>query len=342
MKQKNNLLVKNGSRTKKVFIIAEIGNNHEGSFKIAKKLVNLAAKAGVDAVKFQTFKVEEFVNKSDKKRFKTLKKFQLTYQEFQKLKKIANKKKLFFISTPLDIQSANFLKKNSDFIKIASSDNNFFPLLDNLIQSEKKIILSTGMTSFEQIKIIISYLEQKIGKKKLINKLSLMHCVSSYPVKDVNANLKSIPFLIDNTDLNIGYSDHTIGSTGCLGAVALGAKIIEKHFTLDKKFSNFRDHSISADFTELKEIVINIRKLEKQLGRVQKLITKSEKILLKKVRRSAFSRHPIKKNEILTLKNIKFLRDQRNKNFLNLKDFVGKKSKKNLSSNSIINKIDIF
>ena len=342
MRQKNNLVINDGFKFNKVFIIAEIGNNHEGNFNIAKKLIHLAAKAGVDAVKFQTFKAEEFVKKNDKKRFKNLKKFELTYKEFQKLKIIANKKKLFFISTPLDIGSSNFLKKNSDLIKIASSDNNFFPLLDNVIKSKKKIILSTGMTNFKQIKIIIRYLENKIGKKKLKNKLCLMHCVSSYPVEDMYANLKSIPFLINKTDLIIGYSDHTIGSTGCLGAVALGAKLIEKHFTIDKKFSNFRDHSISADYEELKNIVMNIRKMENQLGTLKKTILKPEKILLKSVRRSAFSRYPIQKNEVLTLNNTKFLRDKFNKNFVSLKSLIGKKSKKKINSDKIINKNSIF
>ena len=113
-------------KSKKTFIIAEAGNNHEGNLSNAKKLVNLAAKAGVDAIKFQTFLTEKFINKKDKKRFKQLKKFQLNFNQFKQLKDLANKKKLKFISTPLDIFSAKFLIKNSDIIKIASSDNNFF------------------------------------------------------------------------------------------------------------------------------------------------------------------------------------------------------------------------
>ena len=198
------------------------------------------------------------------------------------------------------------------------------------------------MTNFRQIKLIISYLENKIGKKKLKNNLCLMHCVSSYPVEDKYANLMSVPFLISKTDYTIGYSDHTIGSTGCLGAVALGAKVIEKHFTIDKKFSKFRDHSISADYEELKNIVINIKKMQNQLGAFKKIILRPEKKILKSVRRSVFSRHKIKKNEVITTSNIKFLRDESKKDFLNLRDFVGKKLKKKINSNKILNKNNIF
>ena len=122
---------------KKTFIIAEIGNNHEGNYSIAKKLVKLAAKAGVDAVKFQTFKVDEFINKKEKKRFKQLKKFQLSFNQFKNLKKIANSYNLRFISTPLDYESSNFLLQNSDIMKVASCDNNFFPMIQNIVGKKK-------------------------------------------------------------------------------------------------------------------------------------------------------------------------------------------------------------
>lgn len=157
--------IKNFDLKKKVFIIAEIGNNHEGSFKIAKKLILLAAKAGADAVKFQTYKTENFIRKEDAKRFKQLKKFELTYEQFKKLKKFAHQNKMRFISTPLDIESANFLIKNTDVIKIASGDNNFFPLIENILNSKKSIIISTGMTNFTQIKKMLRIIFKIIGKK---------------------------------------------------------------------------------------------------------------------------------------------------------------------------------
>ena len=133
--------LKNFDLKKKVFIIAEVGNNHEGNFSIAKKLVHLAAKAGADAIKFQTFRTENFIRKKDIRRFKQLKKFELSYEQFKSLKKLAHIKKIQFISTPLDLESADFLIKNADLIKIASSDNNFFPLIEKVLKSKKSIIL---------------------------------------------------------------------------------------------------------------------------------------------------------------------------------------------------------
>ena len=302
-------------KDKKTFIIAEIGNNHEGNFNLAKKLIFQAAKAGADAVKFQTFKTEEFISKANKKRFKQLKKFELSFSEFKKLKLLANKKKLYFISTPLDIMSAKFLKKNSDIIKISSGDNNFFPLLDIIISSKKKIIISLGLTNLQQIKILINYLSKKIGRKTFKKRISLLHCVTSYPVENKYANLKSIPYISNKTGLSIGYSDHTIGISACLGAVSLGANIIEKHFTLNKNYSTFRDHSISADYNELKTIVLNIRKLENQIGKHEKKVSYPEKKIIKSIRRSAYSSRFIKKNEVLSFNNIKFLRSSKSNKF---------------------------
>ena len=330
------MILKKNKFKKKVFIIAEVGNNHEGNFNVAKKLIHLAAKAGADAIKFQTFKTENFINKKNKKRFNQLKKFELKYNQFEKLKKIAHKKKLFFISTPLDIASAVFLNKTADIIKIASSDNNFFPLLDVVTKSKKPLIISTGMTSFSQIKHLISYFNKKVGKKVTEKNISLLQCVTSYPVEDKYANLNSIPFLIKNTKLRIGYSDHTIGYEACLGAVALGAKIIEKHFTLSKNYSKFRDHAISSDFAELKKIVDGIRKLEKQMGFFDKKILKPEKKIIKLVRRNVHATQNIQVGSKINLGNVKFLRKTSTDDYLHLKDIIGKTTKKKIFRNQRI------
>ena len=322
---------------KKTFIIAEVGNNHEGNFAIAKKLVNLVAKAGADAVKFQTFKTQNFIRKNNKKRFNQLKKFELSYKQFEILRELAHKNKIKFISTPLDLESADFLIKNSDAIKIASGDNNFFPLIEKSLTSNKPLIISTGMTEIKDLKYLIKTLKHKIGKKKVMNKISLLHCVTSYPVEDKYANLKSISYLKNKLNINIGYSDHTIGNEACLASVALGAKIIEKHFTLDKKFSSFRDHALSADFNDLKNLVKSIRKIEKQLGNYNKIILKPEKKILKIVRRGVYSKKKIKKGEKVTLKNSIFLRPSQSVSYLHLKKILKKKVMKTISKNQIIN-----
>ncbi len=326
----------NFKKLKKIFIVAEIGNNHEGNYKIAKELIKLAAKAGVDAVKFQTFKVEEFINQKDQKRFKQIKKFQLNFNQFKNLRKLANEHKLRFISTPLDFQSSNFLLKNSDIIKIASSDNNFFPLIDNIVQFKKPTIISTGLLNLKQILHLKKRINKKIDKKTMNENISFLHCVTNYPVNPRHANLNSIKFLINKLDQCIGYSDHTVGKEACLVAASLGAKIIEKHFTLDKKYSDFRDHSISADYKELKEIVISIRKIEKLMGENNKEIQECEKPYLKIVRRMPYAKKDIKKNEIISFSNVSFLRSNKSKNFFDLENIIGKKTKKKIIKNQLV------
>jgi N,N'-diacetyllegionaminate synthase len=329
--------LKNFDLKKKVFIIAEVGNNHEGNFSIAKKLVRLAAKAGADAVKFQTFRTENFIRKKDIKRFKQLKKFELSYEQFKSLKKLAHIKKIKFISTPLDLESADFLIKNADLIKIASSDNNFFPLIEKVLKSKKSIIISTGMTNTSQIKDLTNYIYKVIGKKSAEKRIALLHCVTSYPVEDKFANLRSVEYLIKNSKLTIGYSDHTLGNDACIAAVAMGAKIIEKHFTINKKFSKFRDHALSADYTDLKNIVSRIRKVEKQLGRFNKEIQKPEKKLIKIVRRAAYADRDIFPGEKVSIKNVKFLRPSLTSNFFYLKKIIGRKIKKTFYKDQKIN-----
>ena len=329
--------LKNFDLKKKVFIIAEVGNNHEGNFSIAKKLVRLAAKAGADAVKFQTFRTENFIRKKDIKRFKQLKKFELSYEQFKSLKKLAHIKKIKFISTPLDLESADFLIKNADLVKIASGDNNFFPLIEKVLKSKKSIIISTGMTNTSQIKDLTNYIYKVIGKKSAEKRIALLHCVTSYPVEDKFANLRSVEYLIKNSKLTIGYSDHTLGNDACIAAVAMGAKVIEKHFTINKKFSKFRDHALSADYTDLKNIVSRIRKVEKQLGRFNKEIQKPEKKLIKIVRRAAYADRDIFPGEKVSIKNVKFLRPSLTSNFFYLKKIIGRKIKKTFYKDQKIN-----
>lgn len=329
--------LKNFNLKKKVFIIAEVGNNHEGNFVIAKKLVHQAAKAGASAVKFQIFKTENYVRKKDKKRFNQLKRFELSHKQFQFLKKLAHKNKLKFIATPFDLYSADFVVKNADIIKIASGDNNFYPLIDKVLKSKKPIIISTGMTNASQIKILTNYIVKAIGKKESEKRISLLHCVTSYPVDDKFANLRSIDYLIKNSKLTIGYSDHTLGNEACIAAVTIGAKIIEKHFTINKKFSKFRDHALSADYLDMKNLVKGIRKIEMQLGKFNKEILKPEKKMVKIVRRAVYADRDILSGEKLNFKNIKFLRPAITSNFNSLKKVIGKKIKKNFYKDKKIN-----
>ncbi len=319
----------------KTFIIAEIGNNHEGDIKIAKKLIIFAAKAGVDAVKFQTFNTEEFVNSNEKKRFKRFKKFQLTEKEFTELSRFAKKRKLKFISTPFDIKSAKYLNKIVDCFKISSGDNNYFQLIKQVLTFKKYTIISTGLLSFKEIKQLISFVKKN---KFPLSKLSLLHCVSAYPVSAEEANLSSISFLKKNLNVSIGYSDHTSGVEASMIASSLGAEIIEKHFTLDKNFSKFRDHKLSSDPKEMSRLVSLIRKTETMLGKFDKKISKTEILNKKATRRSIYARFDLKKKEIITYNKIKIVRPENGLSPYKLSRIIGKKVLKNIKKNEPIKK----
>lgn len=324
---------------RKIFITAEIGNNHEGNFQLAKKMIVEAKKCGVDAVKFQTFIPDLFVSNEDKFRIKRLKKFQFSHDQFKKLSEFSKKVGIIFYSTPFDLGSARFLNKIQNIFKIASSDNDFDLLIETLAKFNKSLIISTGLADLNLIKKAkkIVHKEWKKIKKKQNRNLILMHCVSSYPVKDEEANLKTIQNLKKNfPDCIIGYSDHTIGSTASLAAVSLGAMYIEKHFTIDKNYSNFRDHKLSSDPKEMKELVLNIRRLEKLLGTDTKKIQKSEKYNLKMIRRKAVALNDIDKRKKISNKDIKWVRASKGFTYNQKKKIINKITKKKIFRDQII------
>ena len=324
--------------TKKIYIIAEIGNNHEGSVVTAKNLIKSAYRSGVDAVKFQTYITEEYVTKSNPS-FKRLKKFELRPEDFIELYSYAKKLNLDFISTPLDFSSAKLLIDLCSQIKVASGDNNFYDFIEYLLNKNKKLIISSGLTSMRDLRDLVKFILKKKGVKYLKNNLTLMHCVTSYPVEDQMANLLSVRFMKENFSkyqIKIGYSDHTIGLTAPIAAVALGAQIIEKHFTLDKNFSKFRDHKISLEPEEMKLLVSHLRKLEKQLGTYGKNIQKSEKKFTKIVRRNLFAKIKIFKNEKLNKRNVLFLRSKLKYHNNLRRNLFNSKSKKNYLPGDLI------
>jgi len=317
----------NLNKLKKTFIIAEIGNNHEGSFNVACKLIKEAKNAGVDAVKFQTFKTEDFISPHERKRFKKLKKFELSYEDFEKLSVIAKKNDLKFISTPLDINSAIFLNNIVDCFKIASGDNNYYDLIKTVLNFDKPTFISTGLLHFTEVKNLVEFIK-KIGFD--FSRLSLFHCVSDYPVSYEEANLLSIKFLKKKLPLTIGYSDHTIGKEASVIAVSLGAKIIEKHFTLSNNFSKFRDHQISLNPIDMKQLVSSIRKTELMLGLEEKKIQKSEFKNLDLTRRSIYSANNFNKNSIIKKNMIKILRPANIYKPNDLKKILNKKIKRKI------------
>ncbi len=310
-------------KDKKTFIIAEAGNNHEGSFRHAIQLIDAASKTGADAIKFQTFITEKFISKKEKKRFKILKKFELTHEEFYSLWQYSRKKKIIFFSTPFDLKSASFLNKFVKIFKISSPDNNNLVLIDQVLKFKKKTLISTGMLSNKETQKLYKFI---IGKSKLKN-IGFAHCISSYPAKYKDVNIKQILYLKKKfKNIDIGYSDHSIGISAPLAAVTLGAKFIEKHFTLDNNFSKFRDHKLSLNPNDFKKMVDEIRNTEKiniiNSGRRRDHNGKSL------LRRSLYAISDIKVGESIDQKNSIFLRPNnknRNIDFVKFKKIKSKK-----------------
>ena len=324
-------------KKKKIFIVAEAGNNHEGNFDKAVEMINKASECGADAIKFQTFKTEKFVSGYyAKKAIKKLKKFELTYDQFFKLSEISKRKKILFMSTPLDIESAQFLNKIQSIFKIASGDNDFHDLIEVVLSFNKRVIISTGMTDIKNLNNVYKLFKKKY-KKNIKKKLSFLHCVTDYPVPNKFINLNSIPYLKEKfSDIDIGYSDHSLGNLACLGATMLEAKILEKHFTLNKNTSSFRDHKLSANPKELKELISGVNKLIEARGNYGKFILQNEKKNLLIAKRSYFLSTDLNKNDKITKKKLIMLRPR--KGLFTSNQIIGKKIKKNLASGTLIKK----
>lgn len=270
----------------RIVIVAEIGNNHEGDYQVAVELVRSAAACGVDAVKFQTFRTDHYVSKADEARYKRLKTFELTEQQFGDLAALTRSLGLRFLSTPFDLESARVLRDLVDAYKIASGDITFYPLIQSVCQTAKPIILSSGASSLDQVKTTERFISDQWRRQGIASELAILHCVSSYPVPPAQANLRAIACLRETFPCTIGYSDHTEGIEACLLAVGLGAQIIEKHFTLDKNFSDFRDHRLSADPSEMKVLVERLRAAEAMLGAPAKGVQPCEEAMALAIRRS--------------------------------------------------------
>ena len=273
----------------RVLIVAEIGNNHEGRLDIAEQMIAEASSAGVDAVKFQTFRTEHYVSKSDPARFARLQSFELSPEQFRRLAGLAHELGLLFISTPFDLPSVSVLVPLVDAFKISSGDNTFFPLIASVAATGKPIIVSSGLLGLAELSETVRFIQTSWKQRAIAGDLTVLHCVTSYPVPPDEANLRSIPHIATSLQVAVGYSDHTIGNDAAVLAVALGARLIEKHFTLDKGFSDFRDHQLSADPADLRELVLRIRQAEELLGVPEKRSTASEDRIASAVRRSIVS-----------------------------------------------------
>lgn len=284
-----------------IVLIAEIGNNHEGNLERAHELVREAAAAGATAVKFQTFRTEQFIRSADRERFEKLKSFELRPEDFSALSTLARSLGLFFISTPLDLDSAKVLQPLVDVYKVASGDITFKPLIEFLASTGKPVIISTGASELPEIKAVVDTFRGK--------DLALLHCVSAYPTPAAETNLLSIRILQNHfPGLPVGYSDHAIGIEACIAGAAAGAVIIEKHFTLDKTLSTHPDHQLSADPVDLDRLSKGLRQVHAMLGRNAKAIQPCEETMRLRIRRSIALRQALPAGHRLRWEDLVWLR----------------------------------
>lgn len=325
------------------FIIAEAGVNHNGSLELAKKMVDVAKSAGADAVKFQTFKTEEFVTLNaprahyqkktvpGKSQFEMLKSLELSEPEFRKLYSYCNKKNIIFLSTPFDFKSADFLYKlGISAFKISSGDLTNIPLLLQIAKYKKPIILSTGMATLREVEEAVEVIYSS-GNRELI----LLHCTSNYPTEYEDVNLRAMATLRKKFNLPIGYSDHTKGIEVAIAAVAMGACLIEKHFTLDRNLLG-PDHNASVEPGELKKLIFAIRNIEMAKGTAQKKPQKSEYEMRKIIRRSIVASCDIPKGTRLTLKMLALKRPGTGIKIRFWNKLLGKKTKVNIKKDQLL------
>lgn len=296
-----------------VYIIAEAGVNHNGSPEIAEQMIYAAKKAGVDAIKFQTFNTDllvthsapkaEYQGRNDSKpresQYAMLKKLELDKSEYMTLRSICFENHIDFMSTPFDIDSITLLEEiGVDKYKAPSGEITNYPYLARLAATHKSIILSTGMSTLEEISDAVSVLNEHGA-----GEITLLHCTTEYPAPIEDVNLRAMETMRQKFDLKVGYSDHTQGIEIPIASVAMGACVIEKHFTLDRNMEG-PDHKASLEPDELASMVKAIRNVEKALGDGRKIPSKSEIKNIPIARKSIVAKKKIIKGETLTEENI--------------------------------------
>lgn len=296
----------------KVFIIAEAGVNHNGSMELALRLVDKAVEAGVDCVKFQTFITENEISKNAEKaeyqkgttgdeenEFDMVKKLELSFEQFREIASYCKKKGILFLSTPFDLDSITFLDSMDIFCwKIPSGEITNLPHLIKIAKTHRDIIMSTGMCEMKEIQTAIDVL-----KKYGAGEITLLHCNTEYPTPFEDVNLAAMETMRKTFGMPVGYSDHTLGIEVPIAAVALGASVIEKHFTLDRNMEG-PDHKASLEPQELKKMVEAIRHIEQAMGDGVKCPTESEKKNIAVARKSIVAKHSIKKGEKFSEENL--------------------------------------
>lgn len=326
-----------------VFLIAEAGVNHNGKIELAKELIHEAKEAGVDAIKFQTFKAGDLVTKTgemadyqknnlgeEKSQYEMIKEIELSYDDFKELKAYCDKNEILFLSTPHTPEAADFLEPLVPVYKIGSGDLTNLPFLEKIAEKGKPIILSTGMGTLGEVEDAVETIKGS-GNEDLI----LLHCTTDYPTSIEDINLNAMLTLGDSFKTLTGYSDHTLGLIAPIAAVSLGATVIEKHFTLDKGMKG-PDHKASLEPEELKKMVQKIRGLEKGMGDGIKRPTKKEQEIKKIARKSIVAAENVASGSKLEEDMLVIKRPSYGIKPKHLRKLIGKKAARDIEEDEVI------
>ncbi len=330
----------------KVFIVAEAGVNHNGSVDLALKMIDHAAAAGADAVKFQTFKAERLVSKNAPKaeyqkmttghnesQLEMIKRLELDYDAHKKLADRCLRKQIVFMSAPFDLESIELLQRlDMQIFKIPSGEITNLPYLQKIGRLGKEVVMSSGMADLEEVKTALQVLVSSGTPRENI---TILHCNTEYPTPFEDVNLKAMQSMAKLLDVRTGYSDHTLGIEVSIAAVALGASVIEKHFTIDKNMDG-PDHRASLNPRELAAMVQGIRNIELALGNGQKRTSASEMKNRLVVRKSIVAAHPIKKGEIFTVENITTKRPGTGISPMEINSVIGKQAIRDFAEDEVI------
>ena len=331
---------------KKVFIIAEAGVNHNGKVEIAKKLIDVAAESGADAVKFQTFKASNLVSKTAQKaeyqkqttdinetQFEMIKKLELNVDAHKELMAYCADKCILFLSTPFDHESIDLLNDlGLEIFKIPSGEITNLPYLRKIGSLNKEVILSTGMADLSEIEDALNALIfSGTGKENI----TVLHANTEYPTPMEDVNLKAMQTIANTFNIDVGYSDHTLGFEVDVAAVAMGAKVIEKHFTLDKAMEG-PDHKASLGPDEIKQMVQAIRNIEKALGNGVKKPSNSERKNISVVRKSIVAKRDIREGDLFTEQNIMTKRPGKGISPMRWDEVIGQVAQKNYAADEFI------
>jgi len=336
------MIIGNFDTARSPLLIAEIGNNHEGDPALALQMAEAAVAAGAHAVKVQIIDPPRLVNISNADRIRQLARFRLEPEIFREMARRVRSRGRLFLASVFDCDTLNAVHKDLDAIKIASGDLDFDPLLEIAAATDLPVILSTGMSTMDEIVRAAGVIAAGTARPRtLTDRLAVLHCVSLYPTPLEQANLGAIPRIAAQTGLTVGYSDHTLGINAALVAVALGARIIEKHFTLNKQHSSFRDHALSVDPEEMARLAAALKVFDEMIGTGTRDQVTADAATRMVARRSVVAARPLPQGTKLQPGDLDYVRPAEGLSPSRARQIIGRGLRRALARHELIRETDV-